>query len=107
MSGFRKANKWFLAYGHHPCARGLARPTPSEMDEALREQLAEDAEVLAASEAKRDAEWDDRAAACSLCAAPVIVHDDGSATGGVDTLLGIRCDSCLNMPESAKEGTTR
>jgi hypothetical protein len=35
---------------------------------------------------------------CSLCSAAVLVHDDGSTTGGSDTLVGIRCDRCLNAP---------
>lgn len=42
-------------------------------------------------------------AKCERCTDPVFVHDDGSTDGGVDTLLGILCDRCLNEPEDETE----
>lgn len=44
-----------------------------------------------------------RFAPCARCTEPVLVYGDGSTSGGVDTLRGIRCDQCLNAPEDETE----
>lgn len=59
---------------------------------------AQPAGAISADELRAELAEGGRIAKCSLCTTPVFVHDDGSTDGGVDTLVGIRCDRCLNAP---------
>lgn len=75
-----------------PTTRGRAAGVEQEPTDAPRP-----AGVVSAGELRAGLAGRDRIARCSLCAMPVFVHDDGSTTGGVDTLVGVRCDQCLNV----------
>jgi hypothetical protein len=81
---------------------GLIREVHAGEQVALHAwKAATEARTVTAGELRTELDGRDRIARCSLCTAPVLVHDDGSTSGGVDTLVGIRCDKCLNEPEDA------